>query len=118
MLWQQLRGIAIALLLVAATTVVALLLREYLGILRGSVLYLVPVMLAGYHFGVVPALVTAVAGVILSGYLYFAQLYSFRSPRRRRRSTSCCSWWWRWWCRTSPTRPSGTPRSRASASRR
>ena len=78
MLWQQLRGIAIALLLVAATTVVAVLLREYLGILRGSVLYLVPVMLAGYHLGVVPALVTAVAGVILSGYLYFAQLYSFR----------------------------------------
>jgi two-component system, OmpR family, sensor histidine kinase KdpD len=75
---QQLRGIGIALLLVAATTAVALLLREYLGILRGSVLYLLPVMLAGYQLGVVPALVTAVAGVILSGYLYFAQLYSFR----------------------------------------
>jgi two-component system, OmpR family, sensor histidine kinase KdpD len=75
---RQLRGIAIALLLVAATTAVALLLRQYLGILRGSVLYLLPVMLAGYQLGVVPALVTAVAGVILSGYLYFAQLYSFR----------------------------------------
>ena len=75
---RELRGIAIALLLIAATTAVAVVLRQYLGILRGSVLYLVPVMLAGYHLGVVPALVTAVAGVILSGYLYFAQLYSFK----------------------------------------
>ena len=78
MIRQQLRGIVIALLLVAATTAVAVLLREYLGILRGSVLYLVPVMLAGYQLGVVPALLTAVAGVILSGYLFFAELYSFR----------------------------------------
>jgi two-component system sensor histidine kinase KdpD len=75
---RELRRLAIAFLLVAATTVVALLLRHYLGILRGSVLYLIPVMLAGYHLGVIPALVTAIAGVVLSGYLYFAQLYSFK----------------------------------------
>jgi len=75
---RQLRDIAIALLFVAATTAVALFLRHYVGILRGAVLYLVPVMLAGYQLGVIPALVTAVAGVILSGYLYFAQLYSFK----------------------------------------
>jgi two-component system sensor histidine kinase KdpD len=42
------------------------------------VLYLVPVMIAGYQYGVVPALVAAIAGVILSGYVYFAQLYSFQ----------------------------------------
>ena len=75
---RQLRDILIGLLFVAATTVVAVVLRHYVGILRGAVLYLVPVMLAGYHLGVVPALVCAVAGVILSGYLYFAQLYSFQ----------------------------------------
>jgi two-component system sensor histidine kinase KdpD len=75
---RELRGIVIALLLIAVTTAVAVLLRHYFGILRGAVLYLVPVMLAGYYLGVVPALVTAVAGVILSGYLYFAQLYSFQ----------------------------------------
>lgn len=77
-IWLQLRGILIALLLVAATTVVLELLHEYVGILRGSMLYLVPVMLAGYHLGVIPALITGVLGVVLSGYLYFAQLYSFR----------------------------------------
>ena len=75
---REMRGIAIALLFVAVTTAVALFLRHYVGILRGAVLYLVPVMLAGYQLGVVPALVTAVAGVVLSGYLYFSQFYSFR----------------------------------------
>src|SRR6202049_4800661 len=75
---RELRGIAIALLFVAVTTAVALFLRHYVGILRGAVLYLVPVMLAGYQFGVIPALVAAVAGVFLSGYLYFSQFYSFQ----------------------------------------
>ncbi len=75
---REMRGIIIALLFVLATTAVALFLRHYIGILRGAVLYLVPVMLAGYQFGVIPALVAAVAGVLLSGYVYFAQLYSFQ----------------------------------------
>jgi two-component system sensor histidine kinase KdpD len=77
-MWRELRGIAVALLWVAAMTAVALVLRHYVGILRGAVLYLVPVMIAGYQYGVIPALVAAVAGVILSGYVYFAQLYSFQ----------------------------------------
>src|ERR1700683_456171 len=75
---RELRGIVAALLLIALTTAVAVLLRHYVGILRGSVLYLLPVMLLGYNFGVIPALIAAVAGVLLSGYLYFAQLYSFK----------------------------------------
>jgi two-component system sensor histidine kinase KdpD len=75
---RELRGIAVALLLIAVTTVVLVLLRHYFGILRGAVLYLVPVMIAGYQLGVIPALVTAIAGVVLSGYLYFAPLYSFQ----------------------------------------
>jgi two-component system, OmpR family, sensor histidine kinase KdpD len=75
---RELRGIPVALLLIAVTTVVLLLLRQYFGILRGSVLYLVPVMIAGYQLGVVPALVTAVAGVFLSGYIYFSPLYTFK----------------------------------------
>jgi two-component system sensor histidine kinase KdpD len=75
---HELRGIAVSLLLVLAITVVALVLRHYVGILRGAVLYLVPVMIAGYQFGVIPALAAAVAGVLMSGYVYFAQLYSFK----------------------------------------
>jgi two-component system sensor histidine kinase KdpD len=75
---RELRGIVLALLLVAATTAVLYLLRHYFGILRGAVLFLLPVMFAGYQLGVIPALVTAIAGVILSGYLYFAPLYTFQ----------------------------------------
>ena len=75
---RELRGLFAALLMIVATTLIAVFLRHYAGILRGSVLYLVPVMLLGYYYGVIPALITAVAGVVLSGYLYFAQLYSFR----------------------------------------
>ncbi len=75
---RELHGIAVALLLVLATTLLALFLRQYLGILRGAVLYLVPVMIAGYQFGVIPALAAAVAGVLMSGYVYFAQLYRFK----------------------------------------
>lgn len=75
---REARGILIALLLTAIATVVLFLLRHYFGILRGAVLYLVPVMIAGYQLGLIPALVTAVAGVFLSGYLYFSPLYSFQ----------------------------------------
>ena len=75
---RELHGIAVSLLLVLAMTLVALFLRQYLGILRGAVLYLVPVMIAGYQYGVIPALASAVAGVLMSGYVYFAQLYNFK----------------------------------------
>jgi two-component system, OmpR family, sensor histidine kinase KdpD len=75
---RELHGIAVALVLVLATTLMALFLRHYLGILRGAVLYLVPVMIAGYQYGVIPATAAAVAGVLMSGYVYFAQLYRFK----------------------------------------
>ena len=78
MLRREARGVLIALLLVAVTTAVLFFLRNYFGILRGAVLYLLPVMIAGYQLGMIPALVTAVAGVFLSGYLVFAPLYSFQ----------------------------------------
>src|SRR5580704_16220363 len=75
---REARGVLIALLLVAVTTAALFFLRHYLGILRGAVLFLVPVMIAGYQLGMIPALVTAIAGVFLSGYLVFAPLYSFQ----------------------------------------
>ncbi|HEX3504993.1 MAG TPA: DUF4118 domain-containing protein [Xanthobacteraceae bacterium] len=75
---RELRGIAMALLLVLGTTLFALFLRQYLGILRGAVLYLVPVMIAAYQYGVISAMSAAVAGVFMSGWIYFAQLYRFK----------------------------------------
>src|SRR5215475_6341815 len=75
---REARGILIAMLLIAVTTGILFFLRHYFGILRGAVLYLLPVIFAGYQLGVIPALVVAIAGVVLSGYLYFAPLYSFQ----------------------------------------
>jgi two-component system sensor histidine kinase KdpD len=75
---REMRGIGVTIILVAVTTVVAVLLRHYIGIHRGSMLYLIPVMLLGYYYGLVPALLAAISGVLLSGFLFFARLYTFR----------------------------------------
>jgi two-component system, OmpR family, sensor histidine kinase KdpD len=78
---RELRGSAIALVMVAATTLVAYVLIQSLDVRRGSVIYLLPVLLAGWHLGLVPALVAAVAGVLWSGYFFFSPYYSFYLAR-------------------------------------
>src|SRR5205807_8797905 len=78
---RELRGSVIALAMVAVTTVVVYGLTQSLDLRRGSVIYLLPVLLAGWHLGLVPALVAAVAGVLWSGYFYFAPFYSFYLAR-------------------------------------
>jgi two-component system, OmpR family, sensor histidine kinase KdpD len=80
-IWRQLSGILLALLMVAAATFVAWALVRYLGVRRGSVIYLLPVMLAGWHLGLVPALVAAVAGVLWSGYWFYAPFYTLYLTR-------------------------------------
>src|SRR5215467_13356335 len=78
---RELRGSAIALVLVAAMTLVSYVLIHYLDVRRGSVIYLLPVLLAGWHLGLIPALVAAVAGVLWSGYFFFSPYYSFYLAR-------------------------------------
>jgi two-component system sensor histidine kinase KdpD len=78
---HELRGSAIALLMVAATTLVVYALTLSLEIRRGSAVYLLPVLLAGWHLGLVPALVAAIAGVLMSGYFFFSPYYSFYIAR-------------------------------------
>ncbi|HKF08324.1 MAG TPA: DUF4118 domain-containing protein [Xanthobacteraceae bacterium] len=78
---RELRGSVIALGMVAVTTVVVYALTQSLEVRRGSVLYLLPVLLAGWHLGLIPALVAAVAGVLWSGYFFFSPYYSFYLSR-------------------------------------
>src|SRR5262245_7455385 len=78
---RELRGIVIALVLVAATALVSFLLIRYLDVRRGSVIFLLPVLLAGWHLGLIPALVAAVAGVLWSGYFFFSPYYSYYLSR-------------------------------------
>jgi two-component system, OmpR family, sensor histidine kinase KdpD len=68
---REVRGVFLALLLVAATTLVANALVQYLGIRRGSVIYLLAVLVSGWRFGLLPAMAAAVAGVVFSAYLYY-----------------------------------------------
>jgi two-component system sensor histidine kinase KdpD len=78
---RELRGSGIALLMVAVTTGVVYALALSLEIRRGSAVYLLPVLLAGWHLGLVPALVAAVAGLLMSGYFFFSPYYSFYIAR-------------------------------------
>src|SRR5260221_7553713 len=78
---RELRGSVIALAMVAVTTVVVYALTQSLEVRRGSVIYLLPVLLAGWHLGLIPALVAAVAGVLWSGYFFFSPYYSFYLSR-------------------------------------
>src|SRR5215470_8038922 len=78
---RELRGSAIALVLVAAMTLVSYVLIHYFDVRRGSVIYLLPVLLAGWHLGLIPALVAAVAGVLWSGYFFFSPYYSYYLAR-------------------------------------
>src|SRR4051794_11045195 len=67
--------------MVAATTLIAWALIRYLNLRRGSVIYLVPVMLAGWRLGLLPALVAAVAGVLWSGYFFYSPFYTYYLAR-------------------------------------
>src|SRR5438445_9164109 len=78
---RELRGSAIALVMVAVTTVVVYALTQSLEVRRGSVIYLLPVLLAGWHLGLVPALVAAVAGVLWSGYFFYSPFYTIYLAR-------------------------------------
>jgi two-component system, OmpR family, sensor histidine kinase KdpD len=78
---RELRGSVLALAMVAVTTVVVYALTQSLEVRRGSAVYLLPVLLAGWHLGLIPALVAAVAGVLWSGYFFFSPYYSFYLAR-------------------------------------
>jgi two-component system sensor histidine kinase KdpD len=57
---RELRGSAIALVMVAATTLIAYVLIQSLDVRRGSVIYLLPVLLAGWLLNLVLFMVVAV----------------------------------------------------------
>src|SRR6266508_5417362 len=74
---RELRGSVIALAMVAVTTVVVYALTQSLEVRRGSAVYLLPVLLAGWHLGLVPALTAAIAGVLWSGYFFYSPFYTY-----------------------------------------
>jgi two-component system sensor histidine kinase KdpD len=75
---KDLRGIVLTLCLVALTTGAIDLIIWEVGARRGTVIYLIPVVIAATRWGLVPALVAAVCGVMATAYFFYPPFYSFR----------------------------------------
>jgi two-component system, OmpR family, sensor histidine kinase KdpD len=74
----ELRNICMTLGLVGAFTAVLFTLVWQLGLDHGSVVYLIPVVIAATRWGVVPAIVAAIGGVLASAFFFFPPIYSFQ----------------------------------------
>jgi two-component system sensor histidine kinase KdpD len=75
---QELRGILLTAGLVLVTTAAIFLIIWQIGLTRGTVAYLIPVLIAAIRWGLAAALFAAACGVVASAYFFFAPLYSFR----------------------------------------
>lgn len=75
---KELRGVLMTLGLVAAITAVLFALVWEVGLAHGSVVYLIPVVIAATRWGIVPAVVAAICGVLASAFFFYPPLYSFR----------------------------------------
>ncbi|MGE5535601.1 MAG: DUF4118 domain-containing protein, partial [Acidobacteriota bacterium] len=72
----ELRNIAYTLVLVAITTAGVYYLVWQPGITHGSVVFIIPVVIAAAQWGIIPALVASVSGVLASAFFFFPPLYS------------------------------------------
>lgn len=80
---KELRGLLLTLGLVGATTAAIYLIILNIGLTRGTVAYLIPVLIAATRWGLLASLVAAVCGVFASAYFFFPPLYSLeiRDPQ-------------------------------------
>jgi two-component system, OmpR family, sensor histidine kinase KdpD len=75
--WPLMRGLALTMLLVGFTTLFVFGLVYEGGVTHGSVIYLVPVLIAAVRWGLVPALFAAALGMIASAFFFYPPVYSF-----------------------------------------
>jgi two-component system sensor histidine kinase KdpD len=70
-------------LLVLATSGLIYLIILEVGVTRGTVLYLIPVLIAAIRWGIVSAIFASMCGVVASAYFFFPPLYSLtiRDPQ-------------------------------------
>ncbi len=72
------RRLVLTLGMVAAVTALIYTLIVETGLGHGSVVYLIPVVIAATRWGIVPAIFAAVCGVLASAFFFFPPLYTFR----------------------------------------
>jgi len=75
---NELRGVILTIGLVALLTLGVFAAVQASGLGHGSVVYLLPVLIAAIRWGVVSAIVAAVCGVLASAFFFFPPLYSLR----------------------------------------
>jgi two-component system sensor histidine kinase KdpD len=75
---KHLRGVFMALCLVGAATAFLYMIVKTTGLSHGSVIYLVPVLIAATRWGIVSAIVAAVFGAVASAFFFYPPLYSLR----------------------------------------
>ncbi len=75
---KELRGLLLTLCMVAVVTTLIYTLIIETGLGHGSVVYLIPVVIAATRWGIVPAIFAAVCGVLASAFFFFPPLYTFR----------------------------------------
>lgn len=80
---QELRGLLLTLGLVALVTVAIFAVVWYVGLTRGTVLYLLPVLIAAIRWGLIAALFASLLGVLASAFFFFPPLYTLevRDPQ-------------------------------------
>ncbi len=75
---KELPGVFWTIGLVTVLTAVLFALVWETGLAHGSVLFLIPVVIAATRWGIVPAVVAAICGVLASAFFFYPPLYSFR----------------------------------------
>jgi two-component system, OmpR family, sensor histidine kinase KdpD len=76
--YREIRGIILTLCMVAAVTLFIYSLIIEAGLGHGSVVYLLPVVIAATRWGILQAVFAAVCGVLASAFFFFPPLYTFR----------------------------------------
>ncbi|MGC1466909.1 MAG: DUF4118 domain-containing protein [Pseudolabrys sp.] len=74
----ELRNIGFTMALVAITTLGVYFLVWQPGITHGSVVFIIPVVIAAAQWGIVSALIASIAGVLASAFFFFPPLYTLR----------------------------------------
>jgi two-component system sensor histidine kinase KdpD len=74
---KEMIGIGLTLAMIAGLTVVVYVLIIKTGLGHGSVVYLLPVLIAAIRWGLVSAIVAAIGGVLASAFFFYPPLYTF-----------------------------------------
>jgi two-component system sensor histidine kinase KdpD len=75
---KEMPGVCMTLGLVGGLTAVLFVLVWQFGLTHGSVVYLIPVVIAATRWGIFPAIVAAACGMLASAFFFFEPLYSFQ----------------------------------------